>query len=131
MNKWELKGIIEDEIKAIALSEIDKFYPSYLCNITGHPLKLVLESVALFVQEGSLELYFEYNCEECNRTLIKSIEFLKGDELMDCKYCGYENDFAPEDGTVCLYLNKEYRAYIRKTSNQTPKKKELRELLLV
>lgn len=130
MNKWELRGLIENEIKAIALSEIEKFYPSYLCNITGHSLEIIKDSIGIYVQEGSVELYIEYNCEECSRTLIKSQHLIEDDDLMNCKYCGNENDFAPEDGIVCLYLNEGYRTYIRSTVDQTLKKKELRKLLL-
>lgn len=131
MNKWELRGLIEDEIKAIAVSEIEKFYPSYLCNITGHPLKLVLESLSTFVEDGSVKLYFEYNCEECSRTLNKTLTLLSSEETITCKYCGTENEFEPEQGRVCLYLDDGYREYIRSTFNPTPKKKELRKLLLV
>jgi len=131
MNKWELKGLIEDEIKAIAVSEIEKFYPSYLCNITGRPLKLILESLSTFVEEGSVKLYFEYDCEECSRTLNKTSVPLSSEEIVTCKYCGAENEFEPEHGKVCLYLDDGYRAYIRSTFNNIPKKKELRQLLLV
>lgn len=130
MNKWELRGLIENEIKAIALSEIEKFYPSYLCNITGHSLQIIMDSIGIYVREGSVEPYIEYNCEECSRTLIKSLHHIEDDELIKCKYCGNENDFSPEDGIVCLYLNEGYRTYIRSTVNQIVKKKELRKLLL-
>lgn len=131
MNKWELKILIEDEIKAIAVSEIEKFYPSYLCNVTGHPLKLILDALSIFVEEGSIELYFEYNCEECSRTLRKIPMPLKYEETIICKYCGTENEFEPNHGKVCLYINEGYRDYIRNTFNNIPKKKELRRLLLV
>ncbi len=130
MNNWELRGLIEHEIKAIALSEIDKFYPSYLCNITGHSLQIIMDSIGTYVAEGSVELYIEYNCEECSRTLIKSHYLIEDDELIKCKYCGNKNEFAAEDGTVCLYLNQDYRTYIRNTLDQSVKKKELRKLLL-
>ena len=122
MKKWKLKSLIEEEIKAIALSKIQKFYPSYLCNMTGHPLKLIIESLLTFVEEGSVKLYFEYNCEECSRTLNKASAPLSFEEVIICRYCRAENEFKPENGKVCFYLDDGYRAYIRSTFNHIQKK---------
>lgn len=112
MNLW----IIEDEIDSILLelSNIKKFYLSYLSNRIQAQDSEILKILLKYTEEGKLKMCWEVICPECYCTVQGDI--CKGENDLNttfCQRCGEEIEDVSDCLVPVFYLTPEFKEYIR------------------
>ncbi|QQP10490.1 hypothetical protein FJQ98_14485 [Lysinibacillus agricola] len=110
LKPWEISQKIDNALQAIAISEISKFYHSYIAKITNLPLGVVIDKLAELEKQEALVIKLEFHCEECSRSILTANKYDLGNiDSITCKYCGTENCFDPLNAIPIIELSEDFK----------------------
>lgn len=130
---WKLRGKVTEALKSIALSEVIRFYPTYIAEITNLSLKEIISAMKVFQIEGTVDCKWEFICEDCGRNIL-TLDTLPIEDLsIVCKYCGFENDFSYLEANMVIEINEDYKKFLIQQINETENnsKKKRRQMLVL
>lgn len=123
LKPWEISQKIDNALEAIAISKIEKFYHSYIANITNLPLGVVIDKLSELEKQEALIIKLEFYCEECSKSIITANKSeLENIDSISCKYCGAENCFDPLNAIPIIELSKDFRQSFSKKKLITKRK---------
>jgi len=114
--EWEIEDKILEAVNALAISKLNKFYPTYVSKVTEIPLDIVFKHLNQMAGKGRISLLWELRCEECFRTLdtvSDIIPYLHKESM--CKYCGSKVTFTRDNIFPVFYISSEYKQKQRST----------------
>jgi len=110
LKPWEISQKIDNALEAIAISKVDKFYHSYIAEITGLPLGVVIDKLSELEKQEALVIELEFHCEECSRSILTANKHeLENMDSLTCKYCGAENCFDPLNAIPIIKLSEDFK----------------------
>jgi hypothetical protein len=126
---WQIEDMVLDTVNGLAVSKLNKFYPTYVSKATSLPLDITFKYLSEMAKKGRITLSWELRCEECYRTLktVENVIPFLNDELI-CKYCGEETTFNRDNIFPVFYINEAYKRQ-QKDNVQVKKKIALRRAI--
>jgi len=120
--------MVDRAVDEIAMSRIQRFYPTLVAKRTGLPVEVVFERLLQLSIDGKLKLKWEVRCPNCFRNIIvyDQLPELK-DIIYDC-VCGEEVEISRELIFPAFEIDEGYRLSF---SYATTKKNKIREMALI
>ncbi|MDW0355034.1 hypothetical protein [Bacillus velezensis] len=121
MYGWKEEKLIEEAIDNLAYSRVKRFYPTYICKVTGIPLENTFTYLLSLVEKGILILKWEIRCPDydCNSIVARVDELSQYiNKCIECRGCE-EEIFVKKDIIFPVFeINEEYRIYIKNKKKQ-------------
>ncbi|QEV91066.1 hypothetical protein F3129_06460 [Bacillus velezensis] len=121
MYGWKEEKLIEEAIDNLAYSRVKRFYPTYICKVTGIPLENTFTYLLSLVEKGILILKWEIRCPDfdCNSIVARVDELSQYiNKRIECRGCE-EEIFVKKDIIFPVFeINEEYRIYIKNKKKQ-------------
>lgn len=126
---WQIEDMVLNTVNDLAVSKLNKFYPTYVSKATSLPLDITFKYLSEMAKKGRITLSWELSCEECYRTLktVEDVIPILNDELI-CKYCGEETTFNRDNIFPVFYINEAYKKQ-QQNNVQVKKKNALRRAI--
>lgn len=119
VSAWQIKNEIESFIELVALSSIERFYPTAVAKHTGFPLGVVFDYLIELSSIGQLLFIQEIRCPNYGCTRNVNVQVELGETIL-CD-CGKEFMITHDLIFPAFELNPEYREYIRNKSKKKAK----------